>query len=180
MTVTAGASGKKSRRKKSRYVARLEGGALVVSHDADLPQVCLKCGTHDEITPRPTTFYWTPRWARALMFLGIGLLLMLVLRAEADLAVPLCRRCSARWAASRHATVLAVLAVVAAIVVARLAESQRLIVGLVAFGVVLVVIAANRYGRPRTLRVKQIDAEHHVHLIGFDPAAAQEIVDGSR
>lgn len=151
---------------------------LVVPHDAELADVCLKCGAHEGITRRPTTFYWTPPWARLLMISGLGVLLVLVLRKEADLRVPLCGPCNARWSSARHATIAAVILVVAAVAGMRWMHGPPLVVGLTSIGMILVAaLAVTVFARPRTLRATWIDGAHRIHLQGFAPEAAREMVD---
>jgi hypothetical protein len=160
---------------------RQEGDALVIVHGARLPAVCLKCGSHDEIAKRPTTFYWSPRWTRALMFCGVGLVISLLMREEAEIAIPLCPSCTARWAFARRAKVAAIVVAVLAFVGLRVTHSSRttsqVVIGLVVLAVIAIVLLV----RGRVLQVKRIDATNdlapEVHLTGFDVAAAKELVE---
>lgn len=140
--------------------------------------MCLKCGAHEGITRRPTTFYFTPPWARLLMISGLGVLLVLLIRKEADLRVPLCGPCTRRWSSARHATLTTVILIVAAVAGMRWMHSPPLVVGLTSVAMILVAVFAVRvFARPRTLRATWIDGAHRIHLLGFAPEAAREIVD---
>jgi hypothetical protein len=164
-----------------RYSARLEGDAretLVVSRDAELPSVCLKCGSHADIMRRTTPLQWTPVWARFLMFCVIGLVIMLVTTKRATLQIPLCVPCNARWAAARKASVVGVVAIVGAFIAMRTMDDPMpglVILGLAVAGFVAFSIS---FVRPRTLRVKRID-EREIHLADVHPSAAREVVEGS-
>lgn len=175
------ASGNKSnKRRRGRYTARLAGESLVVSLDAALPAVCMKCGVRDEIVRRKVDFQWTPVWARFLVFCAIGVIIMLVTRKRASLEVPLCVGCDKRWGAARTVAIVGAVALVAAFVLMRTSDEQRAIgLGLLLAAVVAFVATSIVYVRPRVLQAKSIDAAE-ITLKGVAPAAAQAIVDGSR
>lgn len=170
---------RRKRRKRDRYEARLVGDSLVVSRDAELPSVCLKCGTRDDIVRRDAKFQWTPVWARFLVFCVIGAIIMLATTKRASLHVPLCARCNARWGAARAVAIGGVIALVASFLWMRFGDEQPLFgLGLLLAAVAAFVVTAVVYVRPRTLQAKRID-DAEITLKGVAPAAAQEIIDGS-
>lgn len=169
------------RKKKRRgYAAHLDGKALVLSHDAPLPDVCLKCGSHDGITRREVVFSWSPVWVRYLVFCLIGVLLQLLMRVRASFIVPLCAPCHARWSHARYATVGSIVALVAALVAATLLQETHpdarfLGPGMFAFAV-LVHFA---FVRPRTLPVHHLD-ENEIAFSTVNETAIKEILAGAR
>jgi ribosomal protein L40E len=167
------------KKKKRGYSARLEGAALVLSHDAPLPAVCMKCGAHDDITRRDVVFSWTPAWVRFLVFCGVGLFLRLLMRARASLVIPLCARCNARWSAARSATIAAVVLLVGALVAARVLGVSTLARGLVLGAVAALVLVRLVFVRPRVLQVHHLD-ENAISFKGVNPEAAKEILEGAR
>jgi tetrahydromethanopterin S-methyltransferase subunit C len=158
----------------------MAGDLLVVSRDAELPSVCMKCGMRDEIVRRNVKFQWTPVWARFLVFCLVGAIIMLVTTKRANLEVPLCVRCDAQWGTARTGTIVGVVALLAALVAMRVSDEH----GALALGVLAVVLAAFvtfsvLYVRPRMLQVKRID-DAELTLKGVAPAAAEYISGGSR
>lgn len=170
---------RKKKRRRGRYTARFAGEALVVSRDAELPSVCMKCGMHDEIVRREAKLQWTPIWARFLVFCLIGAILMLVTTKRATLQVPLCVRCDARWGAARNVTIVGAVALVGAFMLMRFSDEQRQLGLVLLFAVLLAfVLVSVTFVKPRMLQVQRID-DAELILKGVAPAAAQEIVDGS-
>ena len=147
------------RKKKRRgYAARLDGKALVLSHDAPLPDVCMKCGSHDGITRREVLFSWSPAWVRYLIFCIIGVLLQLLMRVRATFVVPLCAPCNARWSHARYATRGSIGLLVVALVAANFLQETHpkarfLGLGMFAFAVLVHFV----FVRPRTLPVHHLD-----------------------
>jgi len=170
-------------KKKRRYEARLEKSALVLSHDPELPAVCMKCGSHDGVTREPKMFRWRPAWSRYLVVCGIGLVIMLLTTVRASLEIPLCPKCYARWSTARTVQVTAMLAIVAALAVFTLIGPADLVtkrIGLAVFLVTIVGYAAINltFVRQRMLRPRSID-EKEIGLLGVHPTAIDEIVAGA-
>lgn len=167
------------KKKKRGYSAQVEGKALVLSHDAPLPDVCMKCGTHDEIRRRDVVFSWTPAWVRYLVFCGVGLFLRLVFRVRASLVIPLCARCDARWTAARRASFSVIALLVASLVVVRILDASPLGRALVLGALAAFVVVRLLFVRPRVLQAHRID-EESIALKGVNPEAVTEIVAGAR
>jgi hypothetical protein len=168
------------KKKKNGYTARMDGAALVLSHDAKLPAVCMKCGSHEGITRREVVFSWTPLWVRYLFFCLVGVLLQLLMRVRASLVVPLCAPCNARWAAARSARMASIALVFGAALVAGPLLRQHPLgrfAGLAALAVVVVIHFV--FVRPRVLPVQSID-ESAIGLKAVNPEAAKEILEGAR
>jgi hypothetical protein len=172
---------KKKKRKRGRYSARFDGNVFVVSRDAELPAVCLKCGKHDDIVLRPTNFQWTPLWSRLLLpFCAIGgLLAMSLTRKHASLKVPLCAPCNKQWTNARNALIAGIVALVLSVVFMRTRDDPKSALVIPGLAIVAFLGLVTAFIRPRVLRVDRItDAE--VHLKGFHTEAAQEVIDGAR
>ncbi len=158
----------------------MDGQALVLSHDAPLPDVCMKCGSHEGITRREVTFSWAPAWVRYLVFCFIGVLLLLVLRVRATFIVPLCTRCNTRWARARFASVGSIAALVCALGAAPFLQEpypQARFLGLGMFSFVVLVHFA--FVRPRTLVVHHLD-EDAIAFKDVNADATKEILAGAR
>jgi hypothetical protein len=187
---------RKKRRRKLGYYARLDVGereaasVLVLGGDLGreevaLPAVCIKCGSHKAILRRPTKLRWTPMWARMMAFCLIGLLLMLFMTRRAELDLPLCPACDARWTTGRRAFAAGAVSLIVALITVRVVYFDELLaqpaawlpvlgVALLAYAVLVVMFV-----RPRTLQVVKID-DAYVSLKGCHRGAAEEIVEGSR
>jgi hypothetical protein len=168
-------------KKKRGYEARLEKSALVLSHDPDLPAVCMKCGSHDTITRESRMFHWRPAWARFLVMCGIGLLVMLVTTQSASLEIPLCPKCTQRWSTARTAQIAAVLGIAIGFAVLMLVSLENKRIGLAVFLTMVAVYVALSFTfvRERMLRASTID-ENEIGLLGVDAAATQEILVSAR
>jgi hypothetical protein len=170
----------RTKKKKPRgYTARVEGEALVLSHDAPLPAVCMKCGGHDDILRRYVVFSWTPLWVRFLVFCGVGLVLRLLMRVRASLVIPLCGACNARWSAARTATMGAIALLVGALVAARFLGVSTAGRAVVLGAVVVIVLVRLVFVRPRVLQVHSLD-EKAIAFEGVSPEATKEILAGAR
>jgi xanthine/uracil/vitamin C permease (AzgA family) len=167
------------KKKKRGYLARSEKGALFLSHDAPLPDVCMKCGAHDTIARRDVIFTWTPLWIRFLVFCGIGLFMRLILRRRASLVIPLCIPCNSRWSAARSANIAAIVAFVGVLVLARVLDASRLSSIIVLGTIAAIVLVRIFFVRPRVLQVHVID-EDTIAFKGVNADASREIVEGSR
>lgn len=169
------------RKKKRRgYSAHLDGKALVLSHDAPLPDVCMKCGAHDGITRRAVIFSWSPLWVRYLVFCLVGVLLQLLMRVRASFAVPLCMPCNARWARARYATLGSIGAIVVALAAATFLQEaypKARFFGVVTFAFAVLLHFA--FVRPRTLPVHHLD-ENEIALLTVNETAIKEILAGAR
>lgn len=168
------------KKKKRGYSARLEGKALVLSHDAPLPDVCMKCGAHDGITRREVIFSWSPAWVRYAIFCIIGVLLQLLMRVRASFVVPLCGSCNARWSLARYATHGSIGALVVALAAASFlqeAHPNARFVGPGMFGFAVLVHFA--FVRPRTLPVHHLD-ENEIAFSAVNEGAIEEILQGAR
>ena len=169
------------RKKKRRgYAAHLDGKALVLSHDAPLPDVCMKCGSHDGIARREVTFSWSPAWVRYLIFCLIGVLLQLLMRVRATFIVPLCAPCNQRWSLARYATLGSIGALVVALAAASFLQETRpnarfLGPGMLAFA----VLVHWAFVRPRTLPVHHLD-ENEIAFSTVNETAIEEILAGAR
>lgn len=157
--------------------AHLDRDALVVTKDASLPSVCIKCGTHDGIMRRQAKFQWTPMWARlSIVFCTIGgLIAILVTTKRATLSLPLCVHCNQRWGQAVAALIVAVVGLVGSILLLLMGrDAQGLAFG--AFGVAFVffLVVMIAFVKPRMLQVEKID-DAVIRLKGFDPGAGQEI-----
>ncbi|MDB4942260.1 MAG: hypothetical protein JWP97_1794 [Labilithrix sp.] len=117
---------RKRRKKRGGYYARIEKDLLVVSLDAELPGVCMKCGSHHELVRRHARFSWTPTWARLSVLLCAlpGLVAIALTSHRAELAVPLCKTCDGRWRSARISLVVSVSVFVAVLVGIRLPRTR--------------------------------------------------------
>jgi hypothetical protein len=168
-------------KRKRGYDARLEKSALVVSHDPDLPAVCMKCGAHDRVTREPRMFHWQPVWSRFLLVCGIGVILMFLMRQSASLEIPLCPPCTERWSSGRTARVLGIVAIVMAFAVRIFLgiEHNRLGIGIVLATVAVFVAVSVTFVRKRQLRASAID-EDEIGLLGVHPTAIEEVLLSAR
>jgi hypothetical protein len=167
-------------KKKRRYAARLEKSALVLSHDPELPAVCMKCGSHDGVTREPKMFRWRPAWSRYLVVCGIGLFIMMLTTVRASLEIPLCPRCYARWSTARTVQIGAVVAIVVALAVFTVigpADLATKRIGLAVFlaTIVVYVVLNLTFVRRRMLRPSAID-EKQIGLLGVHATAIDEII----
>lgn len=168
------------KKKKRGYSAHLDGKALVLSHDAPLPDVCMKCGAHDGITRREVIFSWSPVWVRYLIFCIIGVLLQLLMRVRASFVVPLCPSCNARWSHARYATLGSIGALVVALAGASFLQEtypKTRFLGAGMFAVAVLVHFA--FVRPRTLPVHHLD-ENEIAFKTVNEGATKEILQGAR
>ena len=170
-------------RKKRGYDARLEKRALVLSHDPELPAVCMKCGSHDGVTREPKMFHWRPIWSRYLLVCGIGLFIMMLTTVRASLEIPLCPKCYARWSTGRAVQVGGMVLIVAALAAFTLipADLGAKRIGLAAFlATIAAYVAINTtFVRKRMLRPSAID-EKEIGLLGVHPTAIDEILAAAR
>jgi len=169
-------------KKKRRYEARVEKSALVLSHDPELPAVCMKCGSHDTVTREPKMFRWRPRWARYLVVCGVGLVVMLLTTVRASLEIPLCPKCYDRWSTARSVQVVSMIGMFVAFAVFTLISPQNMHdkrIGLAVFlATVAIYVAVNlTLMRKRMLRASSLD-EKEIGLLGVHPTAIEEIVAG--
>lgn len=162
--------------RRGKYYARLEGDKLVVQKDAELPAVCMKCGTHDGIMRRKAKFQWTPVWARVLIPFcwPAGLVAMLVTTKRGQLDVPLCVPCNVRWTQAIAAIVVGVVLLVGGVFAIRAFDEPG--AGFLVLGVAFVafLVLAVAFARPRMLIADPID-EANLTLKGVHPGAAREI-----
>lgn len=143
------------------YTARRIGLSLLVQKDAHLPDVCMKCGSHDVTERRKQTFAFTPQWAFMLFFLAgplIAGLVMFFLQKRGTLLVPLCGDCAFRWKRARMRLGLAIAWLIGGMLLGfvSLANDAHAL-GLVLFAsailAVVVVAVVNRDAMLRALRV---------------------------
>lgn len=168
-------------KKKRGYDARLEKGAVVLSHDPDLPAVCMKCGSHDTITRESRMFHWRPTWARYLLMCGIGLFVMLITTQSASLEIPLCPACTQRWQTARTAQIAGVLAIAVGFAILMLVSLENKRIGLAVFLATVAAFVALTFTfvRQRMLRASAID-EDEIGLLGVHPTAIDEILVSAR
>ena len=168
-------------KRKRGYDARLEKSALVLSHDPELPAVCMKCGSHDTITREPRMFHWRPLWSRFLIICGIGLMVMFITRQSASLEIPLCPRCTERWSSARTAQLAGVLGIVIAFATLMLlsVEHKRIGIAILLATVAGYVALSVTFVRKRQLRASAID-EDEIGLLGVHQTAIEEILVSAR
>ena len=158
------------------YFAAMQGDVLVVSkHAPALPGVCMKCGTTHDMQRRNAKFQWTPMWARLLVpFCTIvGAIAMLITTKKAQLDIPLCAPCNARWGQAFAAIIGGVVALVLSLFSIQALEQA----GAILFFVILAGFVGLMFGfvRPRMLQVHKID-DQNIELKGVHPDAARAIV----
>jgi hypothetical protein len=168
-------------KKRRGYDARLVKSALVLSHDPDLPAVCMKCGSHDDIMREPRMFTWRPLWTRFLVVCGVGLIVMFIMQQRASLEIPLCPACTKRWSSARTAQVAGIVAIIIAFVTQTLLSLPHKRIGL---AIVLATIAANvvlavTFIRKRQLRASALD-EDEIGLLGVHPKAIEDVLANAR
>ena len=172
--------GKKKKKSRGEYYARLDGDVLVVGRTTDFPSVCIKCGSHQGVERRAAKFQWTPMWARMSIILCalVGLIAMAITTKRAELQLPLCPPCNKRWTAARNALIGGVIALVASIVALRLGDDPQAFLPLIGVLIVGFIVVSLAYVKPRMLQVRKID-DQFVELKGCHQGAAQEIAEGS-
>jgi hypothetical protein len=157
------------------YFAAQQGDVLVLSkHAPALPAVCMKCGTTHDMQRRNVKFQWTPMWARMMVVLCTigGAIAMLVTTKKAQLDIPLCAPCNARWGQAFAALIGGVVALVLSLFSIQALEQY----GAILFFVVLAGFVGLMLGfvKPRMLQVHKID-DQNVELKGVHPEAARAI-----
>lgn len=160
--------------------ARFEGDQLVVVKNAQLPHVCLKCGTRDQVQKVKKKFQWTPVWARMLVLVctPAALVAMLVTQKRGELDVPLCARCKSRWTSAILALVGAVLLLIVSPFGFALAPREPavgIIFFFLAFAAFFVILFAVM--RPRILHLVKID-DNEIWFKNFDKNGAEAAVRG--
>jgi hypothetical protein len=159
--------------------ASLRGDVLVVERNANLASVCMKCGTHDGIIRRQAKFSWSPTWARlSVIFCTIGGAIALAITTKrAQLAVPLCVPCNARWSSAVGALIAGIVLLVLGIFSFRLSSEPAF--GGIFFFVALAAFVGLAIGfvKPRMLQVNKID-DAFIELKGVHPSAARELSGG--
>jgi hypothetical protein len=157
----------------------LRGDVLIVPKNAALPNVCMKCGTQENIVRRTAKFSWTPIWARfsILICTVVGLVVIAITTKRGQLSVPLCTPCNARWSSAVVALIAGVVALIAGIMSFSLFDEPA--IGAVLFFVSLAGCIGLGVGvvKPRMLQVHKID-DHVIELKGCNPIAARVIVGG--
>ena len=130
---------------------------------------------------RQAKFQWTPMWARlSVVFCTIlGLIAILTTTKRASLSVPLCVPCNQKWGQAVAALVVSVVGLVGSILLFRFASDEPGI-AFGAFGIAFVffLVVMIAFVKPRMLQVDKID-ENEIRLKGFNPAAGQEIANGT-
>lgn len=83
-------------------------GLLVVTHDALLPQYCVKCGGPASEPPLKRNFSWYPPWYAILIFFGVLPYVLAAMFASKRMTVhlPLCPRHLERYKGLRVASIL--------------------------------------------------------------------------
>lgn len=154
----------------------LAGSDLVIEKTAALPPICIKCGNRSDVRSVAKKFQWSPTWARLMIvFCTIGgIIAMLVTQKKAELLLPLCGPCDARWKAARNATIVGVVVIVAAFLGARLSDDPSVFGVAVLGGIAVFVALMVAYVRPRVITVTKID-DAAVYCRGFSPDAAREM-----
>ncbi|MEO7093167.1 MAG: hypothetical protein ABI175_07950 [Polyangiales bacterium] len=96
--------------------AQLQGDMLVVSKDAPLPDVCVKCAAH-AVTRRKQRFVFTPQWVIFIMLISpvIGAVVAMIVQKKGTLELPLCEQCARRWKSANVQIVLAIVGLFVAI-----------------------------------------------------------------
>lgn len=165
------------------------GETLVISREAPLPDVCMKCGgVEADMHRRLVSFTWVPPAAFFLLCCGwLGILLIMISFAkQARFYIPLCAACSARW---KQGTVLVVLGIAGVLVLFYLlyfaalgTESTEGLVAAVAaifLGAPVLLLVYRIVARPRTVWCGRIDPDT-LHLCGVDPKARTAAIAMSR
>jgi len=75
-----------------------EGDTLVISAGAQLPECCVKCASPEVTETREVAYRYVPRWSYALLVIStpIFLIVYLLMRKKAKLALPLCEEHAAQ------------------------------------------------------------------------------------
>jgi hypothetical protein len=164
--------------------ARVEGGYLAFNKNAELPDICVKCGARQGIVRRSQPFSYTLPWVFALLvFCNIGgLIAMLVTMKRVKVNLPLCTTCNARWRNAHRAVLAASLLLIAPLALFFLPVDSRdvgaLVMWLMGLGVIVFIAVTAGFARSRLLRARSID-DTTIKLSGVDPGAAIAIAHSS-
>jgi hypothetical protein len=165
------------------FVATIVGDDLIVTKEAPLPPVCVKCGTRDQIERRRQLFGWTPPWVFALIVINllVAAIVQLIVRKKGYLSLPLCTACNARWRAARLVAVLSGLGIVFGLIAGLVLLIREPVAGLIMIVLALAAPVALlvTFCRVRLLRARKVD-EQTITLIGVHDAAKLAIVEAAR
>jgi hypothetical protein len=154
------------------------GQHIIIPSGAQLPPVCVKCGSTDSINLRQMNYTWIPLHGRFFGIIGY-----LIFMRKAALALPLCPTCNSRWGQATWITIGAVFgglllwfgfAALGGAIGEGGGASIGMLLGMVAFfGLLLGAIFGVQ--RPRTLALKEIEKDQRIWLSGFHENAARAI-----
>ena len=152
----------------------VRGDVLVVEKNADLPAVCMKCGTQENIVRRQAKFSWTPVWARFLVLVCmIGAVVAILLTTKrGQLSLPLCARCNGRWSGAIAALVGSIVALLVSVFGVGAFDEPAIGAALCCLVLVGFVVILAGVVKPRTLQVQKID-DHVIELKGVHPIACR-------
>jgi hypothetical protein len=160
--------------------AQIIGDTLVVSKDAPLPDVCVKCAGH-AVTRRKQQFVYTPQWVIVVMLLSllIGAIVAMIVQKRGTLHLPLCEQCAARWKSANVQIALSILGMFLAIgfgiYVGIENHAPELMIVFLLLGIGG-VIAVAILGRNVRVLSKKVDASS-ITLTKVHPDACRAIVD---
>ena len=152
----------------------VRGDVLIVPKNADLPNVCMKCGTQENIVRRQGKFSWTPVWARLLVLVCTvaAIVAILITTKRGQLSMPLCAPCNARWSGAIAALVGVVVALIVGIMCLGAFDQPAIGIGLffaILAGFIGVMVSVVK---PRILQVHKID-DQVIELKGVHPTACR-------
>jgi hypothetical protein len=166
------------------FYALQAGPLLVVAKGAPLPDICMKCGTKEDLTRKLRTFMYTPPWVYFLVFINllVCMIVALIVRKTGKLSVPLCRDCASRWTWAAVSWGLSIVWLIFGSVFAIMFMVSDLHPAVGLFILVTAIgapIAANYVLlRPRTIISPKVTNEH-IHLRGVDPEATIAVLRAS-
>jgi len=149
-----------SARRDGAFASEL-GNALIVSKEAPLPDVCVKCAA-PSTTRRKQQFVYTPPWVFALMIFSllIGAIVAMIVQKRGTLHLPLCESCARRW---RHANLQMLLAALAipvflifGVMIGSASDAGIIVAVAIGLGLVALVAVAIVH-RDTRLQAKKVD-----------------------
>jgi hypothetical protein len=168
---------------------QIVGTDLVAMSNAQLPEVCLKCGAQQGLLRKRRNFTWSPQWTYFLLIVSvlIGAIVIAIMQKRATLDVPLCAQCKSRWTMATVMMVLAVLGIFIALpLVGVIAASDVLprdaavpITLFILFAWLIGVVVVSRvFVRGRTLWPRRIE-NGYVTLAGVNANALAILAQSS-
>lgn len=160
--------------------AYVEGSTLVVSKEALLPDICVKCAAPSRVR-RTQRFVFTPPWVIVVMVLSflIGAIVAMIVQKRGTLHLPLCDACQHRWKKANWQVAAALFAIPLSVMLGFLVAGSSENVGtivvalLLASLVGLIVVAVVQQNVRVTSR--KVD-DRSITLRGVHPEAQRAIV----